>query len=326
MIYLLGTAKLFLVPAMAIVYYVAGTLDYAPKGIFTEEHLTQHKLALQIALLFFLYGYNKCALMPLHSWLPSAMVAPTPVSALLHAVAVVKTGAFSIARVLLNIYGKEGILSLHMQETILFISAATILIGSAIALTRENFKARLAFSTVSQLSYIVFGVALFHPLSVIGGILHITAHAFSKITLFFSAGSVYVSTHYTEIPQLNGLAKKLPITFTSFFLASLSMIGIPGFIGFWSKINLVSACIQKDFLIGALVFILSSFLNAAYFLPITFRALLKDPLPSAHYEDFKENYFCAIPLLITALFTLVLSFKIDFLYNFLHLIEVLYVN
>lgn len=325
-IYLLGTAKLFLIPAMAIVYYVAGTLDYSPKGIFTETQLTQHKVALQIALLLFLYGYNKCALMPLHSWLPSAMVAPTPVSALLHAVAVVKTGAFSIARVLLNIFGKEGILSLNMQEIILFISGVTILTASAIALTRQNFKARLAFSTVSQLSYIVFGVALFHPLSVIGGILHITAHAFSKITLFFSAGSVYVSTHYTEIPQLNGLAKKLPITFTAFFLASLSMVGIPGFIGFWSKYNLVSACIQKEFLMGALVFILSSFLNAAYFLPITFRALLKEPSLSTHHEDFKENYFCAIPLLITAIFTLLLSFKIDFLYKFLHLIEVLYVN
>lgn len=333
-IYLLGTAKLFLIPAMAIVYYIAGTLDYAPKGIFTQEMLNEHRLALQIALILFLYGYNKCALMPLHSWLPSAMVAPTPVSALLHAVAVVKTGAFSIVRVLLNIYGKSGILTLQMQEIILFISGLTILGASAIALTRQNFKARLAFSTVSQLSYIVFGIALFHPLSVIGGILHITAHAFSKITLFFSAGSVYVSTHYTEIPQLNGLAKKLPLTFTAFFLASLSMIGVPGFIGFWSKFNLVSACIENAFLIGALVFIISSFLNAAYFLPITFRALLIEPdhpspknTPSyLSSEDFKENYLCAIPLFITALFTLFLAIKIDFLYTLLKIIEVLYVE
>ncbi len=331
-IYLLGTAKLFLIPAMAIVYYVAGTLDYSPRGIFTQEMLSQHRLALQIALLLFLYGYNKCALMPLHSWLPSAMVAPTPVSALLHAVAVVKTGAFSIARVLLNIYGEEGIISLGMQEIILFMAAFTILVGSAIALTRQNFKARLAFSTVSQLSYIVFGVALFHPLSILGGILHITAHAFSKITLFFAAGSVYVSTHYTEIPQLNGLGKKLPLTFVAFFLASLSMIGIPGFIGFWSKFNIISACVERDFLLGALVFLLSSFLNAAYFLPITFRALLKDPIssPSSHslhsYEKIKENYFCAIPLFITALLTIFFAFKIDFLYQLLKLIEVLYVE
>lgn len=333
-IYLLGTAKLFLIPAMAIVYFVAGTLDYAPKGIFTQEMLKEHSLVLQIALILFLYGYNKCALMPLHSWLPSAMVAPTPVSALLHAVAVVKTGAFSIVRVLLNIYGKQGIINLNMQEVILVITALTILIASSIALTRQNFKARLAFSTVSQLSYIVFGVALFHPLSVIGGILHITAHAFSKITLFFSAGSVYVSTHYTEIPQLNGLAKKLPLTFTAFFLASLSMIGVPGFIGFWSKFNIVSACIENAFLLGASVFIISAFLNAAYFLPITFRALLKEPSPhpntfnSSHhsFENIKENYFCALPLFITALFTLFLAFKIDFLYTLLKIIEVLYVE
>lgn len=333
-IYLLGTAKLFLIPAMAITYYVAGTLDYAPRGIFSESMLQEHRFLLQLALILFLYGYNKCAIMPLHSWLPSAMVAPTPVSALLHAVAVVKTGAFSNVRVLLNIFGKEGILELGLQEFILFITAFTILVGSAIALTRQNFKARLAFSTVSQLSYIVFGTALFHPLSVIGGILHITAHAFSKITLFFSAGSVYVSTHYTEIPQLNGLARKMPLTFLSFFLASLSMIGIPGFIGFWSKFNLVMGCVQSGLIIGALVFLLSSFLNGAYFLPIVFRALLKEPyVPPQNnhshytpYAEVKENLFCAIPLFITALLTLILASQIDFLYQIVKLVEVLYVD
>lgn len=331
-IYLLGTAKLFLIPAMAITYYVAGTLDYAPRGIFTQEMLTNHRLALQIALVLFLYGYNKCAIMPLHSWLPSAMVAPTPVSALLHAVAVVKTGAFSNVRVLLNIFGKEGIVALGLQDFILFITAFTILTGSAIALTRQNFKARLAFSTVSQLSYIVFGTALFHPLSVIGGILHITAHAFSKITLFFSAGSVYVSTHYTEIPQLDGLAKKMPLTFTAFFLASLSMVGIPGFIGFWSKFYLISGSLKAGFFIGALVFLASSFLNAAYFFPIVFRALRNEPYKPKDfhhytpYEKIVENYFCAIPLFITALLTLILSANVEILFKLLKLIEVLYVG
>ncbi|MGC9016838.1 MAG: proton-conducting transporter membrane subunit [Caldimicrobium sp.] len=331
-IYLLGTAKLFLIPAMAITYYVAGTLDYAPRGIFTQEMLTNHRLALQIAFVLFLYGYNKCAIMPLHSWLPSAMVAPTPVSALLHAVAVVKTGAFSNVRVLLNIFGKEGIVALGLQDFILFITAFTILAGSAIALTRQNFKARLAFSTVSQLSYIVFGTALFHPLSVIGGILHITAHAFSKITLFFSAGSVYVSTHYTEIPQLDGLAKKMPLTFTAFFLASLSMVGIPGFIGFWSKFYLISGSLKAGLFIGALVFLASSFLNAAYFFPIVFRALRNEPYKPKDlhhytpYEKIVENYFCAIPLFITALLTLILSANIEILFKLLKLIEVLYVG
>lgn len=335
-IYLLGTAKLFLIPAMAITYFVAGTLDYAPRGIFTQDMLEQHRLLLQIALILYLYGYNKCAIMPLHSWLPSAMVAPTPVSALLHAVAVVKTGAFANVRVLLNIYGKDGVIGLGLQEFILFITALTIIVGSAIALTRQNFKARLAFSTVSQLSYIVFGTALFTPLSVIGGILHITAHAFSKITLFFSAGSVYVSTHYTEIPQFDGLARKMPLTFTAFFLASLSMIGIPGFIGFWSKFNLVKGCLTAGLISGALVFLISSFLNTAYFLPIVFRALLKDPYqPSKEeqhhhhytpYEKIKENYFCAIPLFITAILTIVLASQIEHLYKLLKLIEVLYVD
>lgn len=323
MIYLLGAAKLFLIPAMAITYYVAGTLDYLPKGIFNLDQLNSYSSVLKIALIMYLYGYTKCAIMPLHSWLPSAMVAPTPVSALLHAVAVVKTGAFSIARVLLNIYGKLGILTLGIQDVILFLAGFTIITGSLIALTRDNFKARLAFSTVSQLSYIVFGVALMHPLSVLGGILHITAHAFSKITLFFGAGSVYVSTHYTEISQLDGLAKKLPITFFAFFLATLSMIGVPGFIGFWSKFNIISGSLQNNFILGALVFLASSLLNVAYLLPIPIRALKRVEIK----EEFRENYFCAIPLLITSIFTVLIAlFFIDYLKPMLNLIEVLYVK
>jgi multicomponent Na+:H+ antiporter subunit D len=169
-------------------------------------------------------------------------------------------------------------------------------------------------------------------LSVIGGILHITAHAFSKITLFFSAGSVYVSTHYTEIPQLDGLAKKMPLTFTAFFLASLSMVGIPGFIGFWSKIYLISGSLKAGLFIGALVFLASSLLNAAYFFPIVFRALRNEPYKPKDlhhytpYEKIVENYFCAIPLFITALLTLILSANIEILFKLLKLIEVLYVG
>lgn len=323
MFYLLGAAKLCLIPAMAITYYVAGTMDYQPKGIFSLDQLNTYSSVLKVALIMYLYGYAKCAIMPLHSWLPSAMVAPTPVSALLHAVAVVKTGAFSIARILLNIYGKTGILALGIQDVILFLAGFTIIMGSLIALTRDDFKARLAFSTVSQLSYIVFGVALMHPLSVLGGILHITAHAFSKITLFFCAGSVYVSTHYTKISQLDGLAKKLPITFFSFFLATLSMVGVPGFIGFWSKFNIIIGCIQNNFILGALVFLTSSLLNVAYLLPIPLRALKQVEVK----EDFYENYFCAIPLLITSLFTIFIAlFLIEYLIPLLNLIEELYVK
>jgi len=323
MIYLLGAAKLFLIPAMAITFYVAGTLDYSPRGVFNFDQLSSNQFLLSLALIMYLYGYTKCAIMPLHSWLPSAMVAPTPVSALLHAVAVVKTGAFSIVRVLLNIYGKSGIETLGIQDIVLFLTGFTIITGSLIALTRDNFKARLAFSTVSQLSYIVFGVVLMHPLSVLGGILHITAHAFSKITLFFGAGSVYVSTHYTEISQLNGLAKKLPITFFAFFIATLSMIGVPGFIGFWSKYYIIIGCIQSSFVVGALVFLVSSFLNIIYLLSIPIRALRR----AEFTEEFKENLFCAVPTLITSIFTITLAlFLIEYINPLLKLIEGLYVQ
>jgi len=162
-----------------------------------------------------------------------------------------------------------------------------------------------------------------HPLSVLGGILHITAHAFSKITLFFGAGSVYVSTHYTEISQLNGLAKKLPITFFAFFIATLSMIGVPGFIGFWSKYYIIIGCIQSSFVVGALVFLVSSFLNIIYLLSIPIRALRR----AEFTEEFKENLFCAVPTLITSIFTITLAlFLIEYINPLLKLIEGLYVQ
>ncbi len=312
-VYLLGTAKILLFAAIVITYILTGTLDFKKGGIFTAEVVENNKFILQIMLILFIYGFNKSAVMPFHSWLPAAMVAPTPVSALLHAVAVVKAGVFTVSRVLLNVYGENTIRAIGMQDLIFFLTGFTIIVGSLIALTRDDFKARLAFSTVANLSYIIIGVAMFSPLGIMGGLIHISMHAFSKITMFFVAGSVYVSTHVKRISQFDGVGKVMPITMFSFFLATLSMIGIPLFAGFISKYNLALGALQigRPELLG--VFIASSFLNAAYFLPIPYRAFFRKPAEAERWSGVKENYFCAIPLLITSLFTIVLGLYPDFL-------------
>jgi len=316
-VYLLGTAKIFLLAAIVLTYILTGTLDFRKGGIFSSEIVQNNKLLLQIMLVLYLYGFNKSAIMPLHSWLPAAMVAPTPVSALLHAVAVVKAGVFTVSRVLLYVYGANTVKAIEMQDLIFFLTSFTIIIGSLIALTRDDFKARLAFSTVANLSYIIIGVAMFSPLGILGGLIHISMHAFSKITMFFVAGSVYVSTHVKKISELDGVGKVMPITMFSFFLATLSMIGIPIFAGFVTKFNLAMGALEigRPELVG--VFIVSSFLNAAYFLPIVYRSFFRKPENPLRWHGVQENYFCAIPLLITALFTVVWGLYPDFLMNIL---------
>lgn len=312
-VYLLGTAKIFLFAAIVITYIITGTLDFRKGGIFSEQIVESHKLILQILLVLYIYGFNKSAVMPLHSWLPAAMVAPTPVSALLHAVAVVKAGVFTVSRVLLYVFGGDTVIKIGMQDIVLFLTAFTIITGSLIAMRRDDFKARLAFSTVANLSYIIIGVAMFSAAGITGGLIHISMHAFSKITMFFVAGSVYVSTHVKKISELDGIGKVMPITMFSFFLATLSMIGIPIFAGFISKYNLALGALEIGRPELVLVFVVSSFLNAAYFLPISYRAFFRSPSYPTRWVGTKENYFCAIPLLITALFTIVWGLYPDFL-------------
>ena len=245
-IYLLGAAKLFLMAAIILTYNVAGTLAFEKGGIpAVREQITEHPTLLFMIFALFLFGFAKNALMPLHSWLPAAMVAPTPVSALLHAVAVVKTGVFCTLRVFLFVFGREAMQGIGADQLALGAASVTILVGSLLALGQDNLKARLAFSTVSQLSYIILGAALLNHNGVTGGIAHITNHAVSKITLFLCAGSIYVSTHKTEISQLSGIARRMPWTMAAFALASLSVVGIPPTSGFVSKWFLVVGTVDR---------------------------------------------------------------------------------
>ena len=248
-IYLLGAAKVFLLAAIILTYNLAGTLELRAGGILPADKLAEQQTLSLVIFALFLFGFAKNALMPLHSWLPAAMVAPTPVSALLHAVAVVKTGVFCTVRVFLFVFGRDAMREIGADQVALVAASVTILVASLLALGQDNLKARLAFSTVSQLSYIILGATLLNASGVMGGVAHITNHAVSKITLFFSAGSIYVSTRKTEISQLSGLAKRMPWTMAAFSLASLSIVGIPLTSGFVSKWYLVLGAVELKSLV-----------------------------------------------------------------------------
>ena len=305
-VYLLGAAKLFLMAAIVLTYEVAGTLEFREGGILSAETVAQEPGLLLAIFALFLFGFAKNALVPLHSWLPAAMVAPTPVSALLHAVAVVKTGVFSTLRVFLFVFGPLAMREIGADQLALAAASVTILVGSILALGQDNLKARLAFSTVSQLSYIVLGGALLNASGVLGGTAHITNHAVSKITLFLCAGSIYVSTHETEISRMSGLARRMPWTMGAFAIASLSIVGIPLTSGFVSKWNLALGTVDGHSLIFLGVLLAGSLLSAAYLGPIVYKVYFeKDPSPGR--EGVREVPWMVVPLSISAAASLLLG-------------------
>lgn len=306
--FILGTSIGLVLPAMIYCYYVTGTLEFSTAGIFTGQ---LSKPAAAVLLLMFVFGFAKAGIMPFHTWLPAAMVAPTPVSALLHAVAVVKVGVFSIVRVITGIFGVELLTGFNLGVVIMSIASVTILVGSCIALSQDELKRRLAFSTISQLSYIVFGVALLSPQGLLGGVIHIVMHAFGKITLFFCAGAIYVATGKKYISQMSGLGKKMPFTFAAFFIGALGVIGLPPSGGFYSKWNLILGTLEAQQTIFMLVLLLSSFLNAFYFLPIVYKGFFgksNDDETDEKTGIQEANLCCLIPLLITACISIILFF------------------
>ena len=315
--YLLGTSKLFLLPALVLTYTVAGTLDFSGGGVFSA---VADKTLITVIYILFIAGFAKAAIMPFHGWLPAAMVAPTPVSALLHAVAVVKVGVFSIVRVLLFVFGVDLLKDLHVGLPTAFVVSFTIITASIIALTKDNLKARLAYSTISQLSYIVLGVVLLSPAGITGGVVHITNHAFAKITLFFCAGSIYVASHKTNISEMDGIGRKMPFTMVAFAIGVLGMLGVPPAGGFITKWYLVVGSMQAESLVILFVLLTSTILNGAYFVPIVYKAFFKNPIEEVgegHGEEIKENPFIVVPLLITAIGSVVLGLYPDILLAFI---------
>ncbi|WP_322865204.1 proton-conducting transporter membrane subunit [Aquicoccus sp. G2-2] len=262
---LIGTSIALQLVAIIWTWELAGTLDFQLGGI-----LRGHVSGVMVPILLGLYafGIGKAALMPFHRWLPAAMVAPTPVSALLHAVAVVKAGVFTMLKVGIYIFGIDFLAETGASEWLMWVAAFSIIAASIVALTKDNLKARLAYSTISQLSYITLGMALATSMGVIGGGMHIAMHALGKITLFMCAGSIYVATHRTEISQMTGLGRAMPITFAAFFIGSLSIIGLPPLGGSWSKWVLIMAAADTQHWVMIGVLMVSSLLNVAYLLPV----------------------------------------------------------
>ena len=267
---LMGTSVIFLLPAVIYVWHVAGTTDFRPGGIL-PDNMDAGTVAILLAL--FMFGIGKAALMPFHRWLPAAMVAPTPVSALLHAVAVVKAGVFSVVKVMVFVFGFDQLSG--ATDWLVAIAGFTIIAASVVALSAANLKRRLAYSTISQLSYVILAAAILAPLSMIGAALHIAAHALGKITLFFAAGAIYTAAHKTEISELDGIGRRMPWTMAAFGIGALSMIGLPPAAGFVSKWYLVSGAMAQAHWFALAVVLLSTLLNAGYFMPIVYRAFLR---------------------------------------------------
>jgi multicomponent Na+:H+ antiporter subunit D len=306
LLYIVGGSIAFVLPAMLLSYNLAGTLDFAKQGFLAG---TGSKELMTLLLVMMLFGFAKAGIMPFHSWLPAAMVAPTPVSALLHAVAVVKVGVFSVVRVLTGVFGIDLLASLHLGTFIIYLASFTILVGSLIALSQDGLKRRLAFSTIAQLSYIVLGVGMLSPKGMTGGMIHIAMHAFGKITLFFCAGAIFVATGKKNISEMVGIGRRMPITMTAFFIASLSIIGLPPCGGFLSKWYLVLGSLEAHQMPILFVLLASSLLNAAYFMPVVYKAFFCAPQEAMFENTVHEAPpFCVVPLVITAIISIVLLF------------------
>ena len=311
---LVGTSVVFLLPAIIIVWVTTGTLDFAKNGILDGQLEEKY---IPFLLFLFAFGIGKAALMPFHKWLPAAMVAPTPVSALLHAVAVVKAGVFSILVVIVNVFGIDFLSKTQSTFWLICLACFTLLLSSIIAIYKDDLKARLAYSTISQLSYVVLGAALVSNLAVQGASMHIVMHAVGKITLFFVAGAIYVSAHLSKISELDGQGKSMPLLFFAFFVGSLSIIGVPPMGGSWSKFYLMIGAVESDYFFVIAVLCISTLLNVYYLLEIPARAFFKEKIREVKVE---KHPLMIIPTLFAAILTVIIFFYIEPIKNLTNLI------
>ena len=306
---LLGSSIILFLPAIIATWVFTDTLSFATDGIMTGK--VPHVIG-SVLLLLYLYGIGKAALMPIHRWLPAAMVAPTPVSALLHAVAVVKAGVFTIVKVAVYIFGLDYLRELALADIALYLAGFTIIVASIVALRQDNLKRRLAYSTVSQLSYVILAALILSPLSTMGAALHIAVHAFGKITLFMAAGAIYTAAHKINVSQLDGIGKRMPWTMGAFTIGALSMIGLPPAGGFLSKWYILLGALEAEQMFALAVIVGSTLLNAAYFLPIVYAAFLKPEATDAQDHEHGEAPLpIVLALVITASATILLFFFPD---------------
>ena len=276
---LLTTSVLYLLLAIIWTWHLTGTLEFSPGGILAGR-VDGPLVAILLGL--YAFGTGKAALMPFHRWLPAAMVAPTPVSALLHAVAIVKAGVFTVLKVIVYVFGIDFLSETGGSVWLMYVASFTMIAASVIALTKDNLKARLAYSTIGQLAYIVLGGALATMDGVFGSGMHIAMHAMGKITLFFCAGAIFVATHKKNVSEMDGLGRTMPFTLSAFFLGSISIIGLPPTGGAWSKWYLALGAAEGHHAFFIAVLMVSSLLSIGYLMPIVGRAFF---LPSPEKEQ-----------------------------------------
>lgn len=305
---LMFTSLVFFLPAMLITWNLTGTLNFTRGGVM-EDLLTPGQTGLLLAL--FVFGVAKAALMPVHRWLPAAMVAPAPVSALLHAVAVVKAGVFTLLMVIVYLFGFDSLHRLTQRDWstagwLVYVAGFTIVVASLTALRRDNLKQRLAYSTISQLAYVILGAAVLAPLSLVGAALHIIAHAFSKITLFYAAGALYVTGKKSYVSELDGIGRAMPWTMGAFTLAALSLIGVPPTLGFLSKWYILLGAMQQEQYFALAVIVISTLLNAAYLLPVIQRAYFREPQTPIRHREAPKAMVAA--MIFTSAMTVILFF------------------
>ncbi|PHS27817.1 MAG: cation:proton antiporter [Robiginitomaculum sp.] len=310
---LMGTSVGLFLPAVIITHVLAGSTDFTPGGLLAGNITTGLG---SILLILYVFGIGKAAIMPVHNWLPNAMVAPTPVSAFLHAVAVVKAGVFTMLKMSVYVFGLDLMRELPASHWLAWIAAISIVLASLMAMAKDNLKERLAYSTISQLSYITLGAMIATPMAALGAAVHIIMHAWGKITLFMCAGAIYTARHITEVSGMKGLGKSLPWVFGAFLVGSLSIIGLPPLAGAWPKLMLMMGSTDpaNRVFIGALI--ISSLLNVAYLLPISINAFFAEPLDKKAKPP-KAPVLTVIPPLITAAGTIVLFFAIGPILDFL---------
>lgn len=311
--YLLTGATLVIF-SMGITYTLTGTLDFKAGG-FLKGFGSDSLLKLLFATFIIGFG-TKAALMPLHEWLPTAMVAPTPVSALLHAVAVVKAGVFCVLRVILYVFGPELLSALDLWIILAYVASFTILLSGMLALAQDNLKRRLAFSTINNLAIIILGASLLSPSGITGSIFHIAAHGFMKITLFFVAGAIYVKTHKEKVSELDGIGISMPVTMASFAVASLGISGIPPMAGFISKWYLCLGSLEAKEILFLLVLLASALLDIAYFGPIIYHSFFKKPAVGTPSGMAEASLWMVIPIGVCATVSVFLGISPNALVRF----------
>ncbi|WP_312061009.1 complex I subunit 5 family protein [Anaerotignum sp.] len=307
-----GAALAFI--GFVFLYCYGDGLEFTYGGVLIPEMIQGNEQTLQIVFLAAFFGFGvKASILPFYRWLPKASVAPTPVTALLHAVAVVKSGIFAIVRLIYFSFGTDYLIGSWAQNVILIATAITIVFGSTLALRMPHIKRRFAYSTISNLSYIVFGAALMTPAGLTAGLLHMIYHAVIKITLFFTAGAILYKTHREYLYEIEGFGRLMPITFLSMALTGISLVGVPPFAGFHSKWALATAAVQSEnpmAYFGIVALIISAVLTALYILYVLVRAYFprKREYPAGYYDHVSDpNAYMTVPLIMLTIITVLIG-------------------